>query len=158
MPWTGSLVPPFGPLAGLRVIDSGRFVAGPWAATHLGEFGAEVIHVEAPPFRRPYADPTRTLPPLIPAEAPEERRVSESWVQYSRNKLSVGLDFARPEGRELFLRLLERADIWIESSRPGTYARMGLDDASVLARSPRLTVVHVSGYGQDGDPDRVGRP
>lgn len=140
------------------MIDSGRFVAGPWAATHLGEFGAEVIHVEAPPFHRPYADPTRTLPPLLPESAPEERRVSESWVQYSRNKLSVGLDLSRPEGRELFLRLLERADIWIESSRPGTYARMGLDDARVLARCPQLTVVHVSGYGQDGDPARVGRP
>jgi crotonobetainyl-CoA:carnitine CoA-transferase CaiB-like acyl-CoA transferase len=140
------------------VLDSGRFVAGPWAATHLGEFGAEVIHVEGPPFRRPYADPTRSLPPLIPAGAPRERQVSESWVQYSRNKLSVGLDPALPEGRELFLRLLEHCDIWVESSRPGTYTKLGLDDERVLARCPRLTVVHVSGYGQTGDAGRIGRP
>jgi crotonobetainyl-CoA:carnitine CoA-transferase CaiB-like acyl-CoA transferase len=153
-----SLVPAFGPLQGLRVVDTGRFVAGPWAATHLAEFGAEVIHVEAPPFHRPYADPTRSLPPLLPEGAPAERSVSESWVQYSRNKLSLGLDLRDEEGRVIFLDLLRCSDIWIESSRPGTFDKLGLSDGAVLEASPRLTVVHVSGYGQTGVAERLRAP
>ncbi|HZY69706.1 MAG TPA: CoA transferase [Thermoplasmata archaeon] len=157
-PTPGRLVPPFGPLTGVRVVDSGRFVAGPWAATYLGEFGAEVVHVEGPPFRLPYADPTRTLPPILPEGAPEGTGVSESWVQYGRNKLSLGLDVRRAKGREVFLDLLRRSDIWVESSRPGTYPRLGLDDATVWEVNPRLTVVHVSGFGQTGVPERVRAP
>jgi len=151
------LVPPFGPLEGLRVLESARYVAGPWAATYLGEFGARVIHVEGPPFEPPYADPTRTTRPLLEGSTAEES-VSESWVQYSRNKLSVGLDVRRPEGRSLFLKLLEQSDIWIESSRPGTYEKFGLADAEAWQANPRLTIVHVSGYGRTGRPDRVGAP
>ena len=74
------LVPPFGPLSGVRILESARFVAGPWAATYLGEFGARVIHVEGPPFEPPYADPTRTLRPVLEGSVPGEA-VSESWVQ-----------------------------------------------------------------------------
>ncbi len=151
------LVPPFGPLSGVRILESARFVAGPWAATYLGEFGARVIHVEGPPFEPPYADPTRTLRPVLEGSVPGEA-VSESWVQYSRNKLSVGLDARRPEGRELFLKLVEQSDIWIESSRPGTYDKLGLSDEEVWRSNPRLTIVHVSGYGRTGDPDRVRTP
>jgi crotonobetainyl-CoA:carnitine CoA-transferase CaiB-like acyl-CoA transferase len=153
----GRIVPGFGPLAGVRVLDSARFVAGPWAATYLGEFGAEVVHVEGPPFEPPYADATRTLRPLLPGGAPGEE-VSESWVQYSRNKLSVGLDLRRPEGREVFLDLARCADIWIESSRPGTYDRLGLSDVDLWKANPRLTIVHVSGYGRTGVAERVGAP
>jgi len=156
-PGTAPLVPPFGPLEGLRVLESARYVAGPWAATYLGEFGARVIHVEGPPFEPPYADPTRTLRPVIDGGAPGET-VSESWVQYSRNKLSVGLDIRRPEGRALFLKLVELSDIWVESSRPGTYDRLGLSDAAVWESNPRLTIVHVSGYGRTGRPERVAAP
>ncbi len=140
------------------MLDSARVVAGPWASTYLAEFGAEVIHLEGPPFDRPYSDPTRTLPPLLPEGAPPTAAVSESWVQYSRNKLSVGVDLKRPEGREIFLDLVRHVDIWIESSRPGTYDDLGLPDAVVRAANPRLTVVHVSGFGQTGRPDRVGAP
>ena len=152
------LVPPFGPLQGVRVLDTGRFVAGPWAATYLGEFGAEVMHVEGPPFHRPFADPTRTLTPMIPEGLPRERQVSESWVQYSRNKLSLGLDLKHPEGRRVFLDLVRVSDIWVESSRPGTYDRLGLSDGVVLAANPRITIVHVSGFGQTGDPERLRSP
>ncbi len=150
-------VPRFGPLAGVRVLESARYVAGPWAATYLGEFGARVIHVEGPPFAPPYADPTRTLRPLLPGGAPGES-VSESWVQYSRNKLSVGLDVRRPEGRSVFLDLAAQSDIWIESSRPGTYDRLGLPDEALWRANSKLTIVHVSGYGRTGDPQRVGAP
>jgi crotonobetainyl-CoA:carnitine CoA-transferase CaiB-like acyl-CoA transferase len=152
------IVPPFGPLQGIRVLDSARVVAGPWASTYLGEFGAEIIHLEGPPFHRPFSDPTRTLPPLLPEGVPPEEAVSESWVQYSRNKLSVGLDLKQPEGRSVFLDLIRKADIWIESSRPGTYDGLGLSDATVHASNPRLTIVHVSGFGQSGRPERVGAP
>ena len=152
------LVPPFGPLTGVRVVDSGRFVAGPWAATYLGEFGAEVVHVEGPPFGYPYADPSRTLVPQLPEGAPPETAVSESWVQYSRNKLSLGLDLRKDAGRAVFLDLLRRADIWIESSRPGTFDRMALSDREVWAANPKLTIVHVSGYGQTGRAEQIQRP
>lgn len=153
-----SLVPPYGPLAGIRVVDSGRLVAGPWAGTYLGEHGAEVIHVEGPPFRPPYSDPTRMLAPRLPEGAPAESQVSESWVQYGRNKLSLGLDLRKPAGREVFLDLMASADIWIESSRPGTYAKLGLDDAAAWSVNPRLTIVHVSGFGQTGDAARRQAP
>jgi crotonobetainyl-CoA:carnitine CoA-transferase CaiB-like acyl-CoA transferase len=152
------IVPPFGPLEGLRVLDSARIVAGPWASTYLGEFGAEVIHLEGPPFGAPFSDPARTLPPLLPEGGPTERAVSESWVQYSRNKLSLGLDLKQPEGREVFLDLARKSDIWIESSRPGTYEALGLSDGTVHSANPRLTIVHVSGFGQSGQPERVGAP
>jgi crotonobetainyl-CoA:carnitine CoA-transferase CaiB-like acyl-CoA transferase len=152
------IVPEFGPLAGIRVLDSGRFVAGPWAGTYLGQFGAEVIHVEGPPFEPPFSDPTRTLAPLIPTGRSPPEAVSESWVQYSRNKLSLALDLRSPEGRQVFLDLAGRSQIWIESSRPGTYDRLGLSDAEVREVNPGLTIVHVSGFGRSGDPDRVRSP
>jgi len=152
-----ALIPPYGPLAGVRVLESARFVAGPWAATYLGEFGAQVLHVEGPPFRAPYADPTRTLSPVLEGKVPGSR-VSESWVQYGRNKLSVGLDVRRPRGREVFLDLVRHSDIWIESSRPGTYDRLGLSDEEVWKANRRLTILHVSGYGRTGRPERVAAP
>jgi crotonobetainyl-CoA:carnitine CoA-transferase CaiB-like acyl-CoA transferase len=152
-----SLVPPYGPLAGVRVLESARFVAGPWAATYLGEFGATVVRVEGPPFAPPYADPTRTLAPLLTARGGGSV-VSESWVQYGRNKLSVGLDVRQPKGREAFLDLVRASDIWIESSRPGTYDRLGLADDEVWGANPRLTIVHVSGYGRTGQPERLAAP
>jgi crotonobetainyl-CoA:carnitine CoA-transferase CaiB-like acyl-CoA transferase len=151
------IVPPYGPLSGLRVLESARFVAGPWAATYLGEFGARVVHVEGPPFEPPYADATRTLRPVVPGGDPSDE-VSESWIQYSRNKLSVGLDVRTPAGRAVFLDLAKESDIWIESSRPGTYDRFHLSDEEVRAANPRLTIVHVSGHGQTGERDRVRAP
>ncbi len=150
-------MPPYGPLAGIRVLESARFVAGPWASGYLAEFGARVIHVEAPPFGPPYADPTRTLRPLL-GGANGGEVVSESWAQYARNKLSVGLDIRRPEGRKVFLDLIGSSDIWIESSRPGTYDRLGLSDEEVWQANPRLTIVHISGHGRTGDPARVSAP
>ena len=154
---SGPVVPEYGPLAGVRVLESARYVAGPWASTYLGEFGAEVVHVEGPPFSPPYADPTRTLTPLLESTH-GGARVSESWVQYGRNKLSVGLDVRQAAGREVFLDLVRASDIWIESSRPGTYDRLGLSDQKVWEANPRLTIVHISGYGQTGRPERLEAP
>ncbi len=153
-----ALVPPFGPLQGIRVIDCGRFVAGPWASTYLGEFGAEVVHVEGPPFAPPYSDPTRSLFPVLPEGAAPGDGVSESWVQYSRNKLSLGVDLRQREGRSILLDLARRSEVFIESSRPGTFDRLDLGDAVLWEANPRLTIVHVSGYGQTGRPERVAAP
>jgi L-carnitine CoA-transferase len=69
----------------------------------------------------------------------------------------VTLDLSKPRGRELFLKLVAQAELWMESSKPGAYARWGLDDKSVWAVNPRLVITHVSGYGQDGHPDYIGR-
>lgn len=153
----GGLVPDFGPLNGIRVLDTGRVVAGPWAATILGDFGAEIIHIEGPPFVPPYADPTRGIPPLLPEGELPENSVSESWIQYSRNKLSLGLDVTKKDGASVFLELVKRSDIWIDASRPGTFDKFGLDDRAVLAANPRMVIVHVSGFGQTGRPEYVSR-
>ena len=149
--------PRFGPLAGLKVLDTGRVVAGPWGATLLADLGAEVVHVEAPPFAYPYADPTRTLNPTLPEGVPVAERVSESWVQYGRNKLSLGLDIGSEAGRRVFADLLRWAEVWLDASRPGTFARRGFPDRRVLRLNRRLVVTHVTGFGLDGHPEYVQR-
>jgi crotonobetainyl-CoA:carnitine CoA-transferase CaiB-like acyl-CoA transferase len=127
----------FGPLQGVRVISSGVFIAQPFAAGLAAELGAEVIHVERPKVGDGY---------------PVTRKGQER-----RNLLCVSLNLEKPAGRDLFLKLLAVAEIWFESSKPGTYQRFGLDDATVLKANPRLVVVHVSGFGQYGDPAYVGQ-
>jgi len=123
---------PFGPLQGIRIVDSGRNNAGPWAATLAADFGADVIHIEPPTgelFRFDQA----------------------GWAQEKRNQRSLTLNLKTEEGKEILLKLLEGADIWIESSIAGTYRALGLTDEIVAARNPRLVIVHVSGFGQNGD-------
>jgi crotonobetainyl-CoA:carnitine CoA-transferase CaiB-like acyl-CoA transferase len=83
--------------------------------------------------------------------------VATTWIQERRNVFCITLDLCRPRGRELFLKLVARADIWMESSKPGTYQKWGLDDAAVWKVNPRLVITHVSGFGQSGDPDYVHR-
>jgi crotonobetainyl-CoA:carnitine CoA-transferase CaiB-like acyl-CoA transferase len=136
----------FGPLQGVRIVSTGFYIAQPFGASLAAEMGAEVIHVERPkvgdPHRMWRADGTH----------------SYIFMQERRNMLCVTLDFAKPRGRDLFLKLLCESDIWMESSKPGSLAKFGLDDATVLNANPRLIVTHVSGFGQSGDPDYVGRP
>ena len=83
--------------------------------------------------------------------------MSSSFVQERRNAFYVTLDLSTPDGRELFLRLVQSRDIWMESSKPGTFQKWGLTDDVVLAANPALVVTHVSGYGQTGDPGYLGR-
>jgi len=149
-----TLVPEkFGPLQGVKIVSTGTLIAQPFAAALAAEMGAEVIQVE-----RPGCGDIgwRTLGIRLPTPdgtAP----VATNWVQERRNIFCVTLDFAQPRGRELFLRLAERAEIWMESSKPGTYDKWGLDDAAVWKVNPRLAIVHTSGYGQSGDPSYVHR-
>jgi succinyl-CoA:(S)-malate CoA-transferase subunit A len=129
------------PLNGLRVIDVGTFLAGPYAASILGEFGAEVLKVEYPiggdPMRR-FGTPTKRSDATL------------AWLSEARNKKSVTIDLRRPKGVELFLKLVSRSDVLVENFRPGTLEAWGLGWEVLSAANPGLVMLRVSGYGQTG--------
>ncbi|HLH78056.1 MAG TPA: CoA transferase [Candidatus Binataceae bacterium] len=148
-----SLVPqPFGPLQGVRIVSSGTLIAQPFAAELAAEMGAEVIQVE-----RPGTGDVGWRTIGIRLSSHEQAAVSTSWVQERRNIFCISADLSQARARELFLRLLARADIWMESSKPGTYAAWKLDDATVWQINPKLVITHVSGYGQTGHPAYIHR-
>jgi len=135
-----------GPLNGLRVVEAATLAAGPLVGTALGEFGAEVIKVEQPGT----GDPMRTW---------GDRRdgIGLVWKSVSRNKRCVTLDLGRPEGQDLFHRLLEISDALVVGNRPSALTRWGIDYPSVHARHPHIVMLHVSGYGAGGPKsDRPG--
>ena len=147
-----SLLPEqFGPLQGVRILSTGTIVAEPFAAALAAEMGAEVVQIERPGI----GDVTRSLSTSIGGQG--EPRMNALWLQDRRNTFYTTLDFTAPEDKEMFLRLVAGADIWMESSKAGTYDNWGLDDATVMAANPRLVINHVSGYGQEGHPDYLGR-
>jgi formyl-CoA transferase len=125
-----------GPLDGVRVLDLSRLVAGNTLSGVLADFGAEVIKVE------PAAGDT--------LRAWTTRGVQTHWKLYARNKKSVALELRKPEARELLLKLVEKADVFVESYRPDTLEKMGLAPEALLARNPRLVIVRISGWGQTG--------
>ena len=141
----------FGPLQGVRIISTGTIIAQPFAAALAAEMGAEVIQVERPII----GDVTRTLG--VKVGDADGAPVGALWAQDRRNTLHTTLDFTAPEGRDVFLRMVAGVDIWMESSKAGTYAQWGLDDATVLTANPRIVITHVSGYGQTGHPDYLNR-
>ncbi len=129
------------PLDGVRVLDVGNFLAGPYAGTIMAEFGAEVIKIEHPqggdPMRRygtTTARPDATL----------------KWLSESRNKRSVTCDLRQPEGVELLLKLVAKSDILIENFRPEAMESWGLGWEVLRAANPRLVMLRVTGYGQTG--------
>lgn len=128
-----------GPLDGLRVLDAGNMIAGPMAATLLGDLGAEVIKLEHPV----HGDPLRDW-------EPKKDDLSLWWKVLNRNKQLVTLDLQRPEGRELFLELVARSDVVIENFRAGTFERWGLSYETLTEVKPDIVMVRVSGYGQTG--------
>jgi formyl-CoA transferase len=125
-----------GALDGLRVLDLSRLVAGNTLTQLLGDFGAEVIKVEPPA-----GDTLRAW---------QTQGVATDWKLYGRNKKSLCLDLRKPEAREVLLKLASSAAIFVESFRPGTLEAMDLSPEKLLAVNPRLVVVRVSGWGQDG--------
>jgi crotonobetainyl-CoA:carnitine CoA-transferase CaiB-like acyl-CoA transferase len=149
-----NLVPEkFGPLQGVKIVSTGTLIAQPFAAELAAEMGAEVIQIERPGL----GDVGwRTIGIRLPG-LDGKSSVATTWIQERRNVFCVTLDLSNPRGREIFMKLIERADIWMESSRPGTYPKWGLDDAAVWKVNPRLVITHVSGFGQTGDPDYVHR-
>ncbi len=122
------------------VLDLSHALAGPFASTMLGDFGAEVIKIEAPGS----GDIARAWGP--PFYGPE----AAYFVHLNRNKKSVEIDLKRPEGRDLFFRLLEGADVVLENLRVGTVDRLGVGYEAVRARRPGIIYCSISGFGQDG--------
>lgn len=128
-----------GPLAGIRVLDVGTMIAGPVAATLLGDFGAEVIKVEQPSG----GDPIRKIGPFASGE-------SLWWNVEGRNKKSVTLDLHSPDGQALFHRLVRTADVVVENFKPGTMAKWNVGYEALKAVNPRVVMLSVSGFGQTG--------
>lgn len=132
-----------GALAGIKVIDLTRVLGGPYCTMVLSDHGAEVIKLEPP-----QGDEVRDWGPPFDAAGD-----ASYFLGVNRNKRSVGLDLAKPEGRQVLLRLLEGADVLIENFKPGSMEKWGLGYEAVLqARFPRLVHCRVSGFGGDG-PD-----
>jgi formyl-CoA transferase len=128
-----------GPLAGVRVLELGSLIAGPFCAKTLADFGAEVVKVEPPGD----GDPLRRWRKM-------RNGVSLWWQVQSRNKRSVTLDLRKPEGQEAVRRLAARSDIVIENFRPGAMERWNLGWEQLSAANPKLIMVRISGYGQSG--------
>ena len=126
-------------LAGVRVIEMGQLIAGPFCGKTLGEFGAEVIKIEAPGA----GDPLRNWRLL-------KNGTSVWWQVQSRNKRSVALDLRQPEGQALARQLVAEADVLVENFRPGTLEGWGMSPAELHALNPGLIILRISGYGQTG--------
>ena len=134
------------PLEGLKVIELGQLIAGPFAGKTLADFGAQVIKVEPPGD----GDPLRNWRVI-------RNGTSLWWHVQSRNKLSVAIDLRDPEGQALVRKLAAEADVLIENFRPGTMEQWGLGYETLSADNPGLVMLRISGYGQTGPyKDRPG--
>ncbi|MDA7948431.1 MAG: CoA transferase [Hyphomicrobiaceae bacterium] len=128
------------PLSGIRVLDLATFIAAPFAASTMAEFGAEVIKIERPDG----GDPWRRY------GTPKDGGDSLAWKSEARNKRSVTLNLRHPEGAELLKKLVAGSDVVCENFRPGTLEKWGLGWDVLSAVNPGLIMLRVSGYGQDG--------
>ncbi|MCA3413103.1 MAG: CoA transferase [Roseomonas sp.] len=133
---------PIGPLSGLRVLDLTRVLAGPTCTQMLGDLGAEVIKIERPEA----GDDTRGFaPPFVP-----NTKESAYFVGVNRNKKSVTLDIAKPEGQAIIHKLLEHCDILVENFKVGALAKYGLGYEQLVKTHPRLIYCSITGFGQTG--------
>jgi formyl-CoA transferase len=128
-----------GALNGVRVLEVGNFMAGPFCTLQLADLGADVVKIENPDG----GDLTRGSAPFIQGE-------SSPFVRLNRNKRSLVLDLKSERGKEVFRRLARKADVVVENLRPGTMAELGLDYGRLSELNPRLVYVAASGWGQDG--------
>jgi formyl-CoA transferase/CoA:oxalate CoA-transferase len=128
------------PLEGVKILDLSHALAGPFCSTMLADYGAQVIKIE-PPGQGDIARAWGT--PLPGGE-------TDYFVSLHRNKQGMVLDLKNPEGKETFLRLLERCDVVLENYRTGALARLGLDYATARKRNPGIIYCSISGFGQDG--------
>jgi formyl-CoA transferase len=126
-------------LQGLRVIEMGQLIAGPFAGKTLGEFGADVIKIEAPGA----GDPLRNWRMM-------QEGTSVWWQVQSRNKRSIALDLRSPDGQDIARKLIAEADVLIENFRPGTLEGWGMGWDVLSALNPGLVMLRISGYGQTG--------
>ena len=128
-----------GALKGLRVVEMGQLIAGPFAAKTLGDFGADVIKIEPPGA----GDPLRNWRML-------QDGTSVWWQVQSRNKRSIALDLRSAEGQDIARQLIAQADVLIENFRPGTLESWGMDYETLSKTNPGLVMLRISGYGQTG--------
>jgi formyl-CoA transferase len=131
--------PAHGPLAGLKVVELGQLIAGPFAAKTLADFGADVVKIEPPGS----GDPLRQWRLIRDG-------TSVWWQVQSRNKRSLALDLREPQAQDIVRRLAAEADVLIENFRPGAMEGWGLGPDALLERNPRLVMLRVSGFGQTG--------
>ncbi len=132
-----------GPLAGIKVLDLSRVLAGPWSTQSLGDLGAEVYKIEQPG----QGDDTRRWgPPFLPDGSSD----SAYYLCANRNKRSLAIDIAKPEGAALVRALARQCDILVENFRVGGLAKYGLDYASLREENPGLIYCSITGFGQDG--------
>lgn len=128
------------PLEGLVVLDLSHALAGPFCSTMLADYGAQVIKIEPPV----HGDIARAWGTKLPGGE------TDYFVGLHRNKQGIVLDLKNPEGKETFLRMVERADVVLENFRAGTLERLGLDYATASLRNPGIIYCSISGFGQDG--------
>ncbi len=127
------------PLAGVKVLDLSRVLAGPFCSMILADLGAEVTKIE----ELGRGDQTRTIPPFVHGE-------SHYFLAINRNKRSVSIDLKKPEGRDLILKMAGNADVVLENFRPGVMDRLGLGYDALERANPRLVICSISGFGQTG--------
>lgn len=127
------------PLDGIRVLELGNFIAGPFCGMLLGDMGADVIKIERPAK----GDQTRAMPPLVNGE-------SASFAALNRNKRSLVLDLKQREAQDIVLSLVRKSDVFLENNRPGALEAVGLGPEQVRAANPKIVYVSASGFGQTG--------
>ena len=130
------------PLNGIKVLEIGNFIAGPFCGMLLADMGAEVIKIESPKG----GDLARATPPFVDG-------LSAQFSSLNRNKRSIALDLRQTEARDVVLRLAKTADVLIENNRPGVMEKLGLGAEQIRLINPKIVYVSVSGFGQTG-PDR----
>jgi crotonobetainyl-CoA:carnitine CoA-transferase CaiB-like acyl-CoA transferase len=127
------------PLEGIKVLELGNFIAGPFCGMLLGDMGADVIKIERPTR----GDQTRAMPPLVNGE-------SASFAALNRNKRSLVLDLKQQQARDIVLSLVEKSNVFLENNRPGALEAIGLGPEHVRAVNPKIVYVSASGFGQTG--------
>jgi len=139
-------------LAGVRVLDLSRVLAGPWCTQTLADLGADVIKVERPSSDgQPGGDDTRGWgPPFLKNRAGQETQEAAYFLGCNRNKRSITIDLAQAQGQALVHRLVAECDVLVENFKVGDMARYGLDAIALLAAQPRLVYCSITGFGQTG--------
>ena len=140
------------PLSGVRVLDLSRVLAGPWCTQTLADLGADVIKVERPPGQGSSGgDDTRGWgPPFLKNSDGHDTAEAAYYLGANRNKRSITVDIARPEGQVLIRRIALQSDVFVENYKVGDMARYGLDAGSLHALNPRLVYCSITGFGQTG--------
>lgn len=133
-----NLPPAFGALHGVKVMVSGVAYAGPFAASLMADYGAEVLSIES-------------------TVAPDMIRTGSVFQQMHRNQRAIALNVPSEKGKEIFLKLIKEHDIFIENSKAGQWHKWGLDDETLWKANPKLVIAHISGFGQTGEPEYTSR-